>query len=119
MPGAFGYAVGGMALVFGLCGAGLRLRPGPGWGKPRFLPLSLSLYALQLFIWSTVHRGDAAALARDRRAGDDRARAMLRRLRHPEVAELDEVQALASAYWLIVALLGAGLLLVEALRDLL
>lgn len=118
MLGTVGYAVGAGALGLGLYGAGLRLRPLPGWGKPRFLRLSLNLYALQLFVWSLVHRGDAAALDRDRRSGDARARSWLRRLRHPEVAELDEVQALASAYWLIVALAGAGLVLVAALRDL-
>ena len=42
MLGAFGYVVGAGALGLGLYGAGLRLRPLPGWGKPRFLRLSLN-----------------------------------------------------------------------------
>lgn len=118
MQGIFGFALGGLALTFGLAGAGLRVLPRPGWGRPRFPGLSLRLYALQLFVWSLAHRGDARALGEDRQSSDARARAVLRRLHHPGVAELDDVQALASAYWLIVAALGAGLLGIEAIRAL-
>jgi len=112
MLGIIGYALGMAALLAGLAGAGLRLMP-PVWGRPRFLPLALTLYALQLFVWSLVHRGDSAAMARDRAGQDARARRLLGRLGHPGIADLDEVQALASAYWLFVAALGLVLIALE------
>ncbi|MCB1391381.1 MAG: hypothetical protein KDK12_19895 [Rhodobacteraceae bacterium] len=119
MLGAMGYILGIAAAVAGLSGAGLRLWPRPGWSRPRFLTLALALYALQLFVWSLVHRGDAASMARDRDTQDARARGLLRRLGHGSVDALDEVQALAAAYWLFVAGLGAVLIVIETARDLL
>lgn len=118
MLGTFAVGLGAGALGLGLAGAGLRLWPRPGWGSPRLAGLGLRLYALQLAVWSLAHRGDRVAMARDRRANDARARGLLRRLRHPGVADLDEVQALACAYWLIVAGLGAALLLAGGIRAL-
>ena len=112
MLGTIGYALGIAALLAGLAGAGLRPLPS-FWGPPRFLPLALALYALQLFVWSLVHRGDNAAMARDRDGQDARARRLLGRLGHSGIADLDEVQALAAAYWLFVAALGALLIGLE------